>query len=114
MVLRALRGRWIWALLLGSVLGVAGAYCGWKIPTVMYRSSGWIEVNPTISKDIVAGKDEVHPMFDTYIESQVTLALSRRVVDMAMDSPDWRKLNRGRADEDIATFQKRLSASRPS
>lgn len=112
---RALRGRWRWAIGLGALFAIAGAGLGYKIPKVLYQSSGWIEVNPSVP-EIIRKTPENQPidMFDAYVESQVALASSRRVIDMAMDSPDWRKFGKGRTDEDIERFQKRLVVARPS
>ena len=37
-----LRGRYHWAILLGVILAGVGAYLGYKLPPVKYRSSGLI------------------------------------------------------------------------
>ena len=112
---RALRGRWGWAILLSAVLGSIGAVIGYRIPTLLYQSTGWIEVQPSIPR-ILHKTDENEPlaMYDAYVESQVALASGRRVIDMAMDSQEWRKHGKGRTDEDINRFQRRLQVLRPS
>jgi uncharacterized protein involved in exopolysaccharide biosynthesis len=108
------RARRLAATCVGVVLAVAGGMIGWMWLPPLYRSAGWIEVQPQIPRILHAtDENRIHPMFDAYMQTQVALAASRRVTDMAMDSPEWKKLGRERTDEEIERFRECLSASRP-
>ena len=53
-------------------------------------------------------------MFDSYVDAQVAIIQSRRAIDMAMQTPEWKALGRGLTDKDVADFQSSLSVSRES
>lgn len=107
---RVLRGRYRWAVGLGVVLAVAGAYLGGTLPHATYVSRGMIEVAPRAPRvlDEIEEKGMV-PMFDQYIFSQAAIAGSRRVVDLAMQSDEWRRISSDRSDGAVGSFQSRLS-----
>jgi Mrp family chromosome partitioning ATPase/uncharacterized protein involved in exopolysaccharide biosynthesis len=103
----------MWAFGLAIALGVGGAVAGYRGPPVLYQSAGLIEIQPKVPRILYASEENgLHPMFDSFVESQVVLVSSRRVVDMAMDSPEWRRLGRPRTDEQVALFADSLKAMR--
>src|SRR5688500_18767304 len=54
------------------------------------------------------------PMFDGYLDSQVALIRSQRVIDLAMHNPDWKALTRGLMPEQVVEFSESLLAEHPS
>lgn len=110
---RALRGRYLWAAGLGVLLAGAGVYSVYQFVPAVYRSTGIIEVSPqTIRIVYRTEENEALNSYDTFVESQVAWASSRRVVDMAMASPEWTQLGRGVKDEDIVKFASSLQVAR--
>ena len=97
---RLLRGRYRWAVGLGLGLAVVGAYLGGTLPRATYVSRGMIEIAPRAPRVLDEIEDRgMLPMFDTYIFSQAAIAGSRRVVDLAMQSEEWRKIKDDNSDE---------------
>jgi Mrp family chromosome partitioning ATPase/uncharacterized protein involved in exopolysaccharide biosynthesis len=110
---RALRGRYRWALGIGSVLAVISVVAAWTLPHPGYRSIGLIDIAPKVPRIVYETEEKgLLPMYDNFMESQAALASSRRVSDMVMETPEWRKLGRGNTDEEIVKFQKSLAVSR--
>jgi len=110
---RALRGRYRWALGIGAVLAVISVAAAWKLPKPGYRSIGLIDIAPKVSRIVYETEEKgLLPMYDNFMESQAALASSRRVSDMVMQTPEWRKLGRGNTDDEIVKFQKSLVVSR--
>jgi polysaccharide biosynthesis transport protein len=111
---RVLRGRYPFALGLGAVLAVAGLVLGFLLPRPLYKSVGVIDVAPKVPR-VLYDSDEkgLLPMFDNYVASQARLATTRRVIDRAMASPEWKKFGRGHSDAEIARFQNRLLVEHP-
>jgi succinoglycan biosynthesis transport protein ExoP len=112
---RLLRGRYGWAFGLGGALAVVGAWLGFAIPKPLYKSVGLIDVAPKVPRVLYGDMDEkgVLPMFDAFVVSEAALIPTRRVVDMAMASPEWKRFGRGTADESIAAFQDALQVTHP-
>jgi Mrp family chromosome partitioning ATPase/uncharacterized protein involved in exopolysaccharide biosynthesis len=106
---RILRGRYRWAVGLGVALAVGGACLGGTLPRATYLSRGIIEVAPRAPRvlDEIEEKGMV-PMFDSYIYSQAAIAGSRRVVDLAMQSEEWKNISADKSDFAVGSFQSKL------
>ncbi len=104
-----LRGRYRWAIGLGSVFAVAGALIGYRIPVPTYRTVALIDIAPKVPK-VLTDTDEkgVLPLFDAYVGSQAELISTRRVVDQAMSSAEWRAVGPSGTDASISDFMKGL------
>jgi succinoglycan biosynthesis transport protein ExoP len=110
---RLLRGRYLIAIPLGIVLGVAGLIVGYRTPQLSYRSTGMIRIKPILPKVMYSSEqNNVMPMFDAYVESQVLTISSRRVVDLCMQQPEYKALGRSLDPQVVADFQKNLKVSR--
>ena len=85
-----LRGRYLVAiavLLVGLIGGAAGGYF---VQKPQYQSVGLIRVRPILPRILFESEQNaVMPMFDAFIESQVSLMRSQRVIESAMGSNDW-------------------------
>lgn len=107
-----LRGRWKWAIGLavaGAIIGVATGYFAARKP--QYRSVGLIQIKPVVNGVIEQQRQQM-PMFDQFVESQAALMRSRRIIDLAMDRPEWRELKRGKSDDEIVEFTENLQVVR--
>jgi polysaccharide biosynthesis transport protein len=108
-----LRGRYILAIVLALGLGAGLGYLGYTIPKPVYRSSGMIRIRPFTSRILYSNeRNEMMPMFDAFVDSQVLLMRSQRVTDLAMQSDEWRALKRGSSPEEASDFVRSLDVSR--
>jgi Mrp family chromosome partitioning ATPase len=109
-----LRGRYWIAIILAIVGAVAGGVVGYKIQQPTYTSTGMIRIKPYLpplfDKD---GQNGTLPFFESHLGSQVALLKSRRLIDHAMQQPDWKELNRGLEPEQVQEFIENLEASNP-
>ena len=107
-----LRGRYHWAVLLGLIGALGGAYLGFNFKKPEYQSTGMLRVRPVVPTILYANEDSgVMPMFKAFVESQVQLMTSPRVLTMAMESDGWRKLGRGMTPEVQAEFRQNLEVT---
>jgi len=104
---RGLRGRYLWAGLLGLALGVAGGYVGWKSQVPMYRGEGLIYIEPSLPSAQDPLGLSVLPMFKGFVALQVRLLNSSTVTQMAMETPVWQKTGKGREPEVVEQFTER-------
>lgn len=112
-VLRTLQGRYRWAIALSVVLAGVGVYLGVVLPVPKYRCSGIIEIVPKTPKILFNIEENQITNVGSFVLAQVRLVMSRRVVDIAMASPEWKALGRGIGDEATSEFQMSLSAVNP-
>ena len=110
---RALQGRYIWAALLGSILGVLGGYYGYNSVVLKYKSSGLIRIKPT-ERQILYRTEEsrVMPMFEQYVQTQLQLISSHRVIDMAIQNEAWREIGLDTAPFSRASYLGSLTINR--
>src|SRR5262245_56263837 len=107
---RLLRGRYRWAVGLGVALSVLGAYLGGTLPRATYSSRGIIEIAPRAPRVLYESEEKgMIPMFDSYIFSQAAIVGSRRVVELAMQSDEWRRISDDKSDEALGSFQSKLA-----
>lgn len=100
-----LRRHWMWLAPLGIVLALAGAATGYRMVPVKYRSVGYIRIRPILPRVLYQTEQAgVMPMFDAFVQSQVTQIASQRVTAMAMQSPAWKSLGRGTTPEEAEQF----------
>lgn len=112
-VLSSLRGRHVWAILLGILFAVLGAVAGYAVWTPEYQSVGLIKVSPKLPRILYQSEDNsMMPMYDGFISSQLDLIQSQRVLDLAMGKPDWTELGRGLSPEAVKEFRDHLQVSR--
>lgn len=109
-----MRGRYGWALGLGLFFAVVGGLAGALLPKPTYVSTGYIRVAPT--GDIVLQQSDVTqftPNYHNFVNSQVAIILSNRVVDQAMNHEKWRSTGRGNSNEEKADFYRNLQVRHP-
>lgn len=87
------RGRYPLIIALGLLTGGLGAFLGWKFAWATYRSEGLVRI--AYSLPVVYQQSDLSgpmPVFDTYMQDQKTLILSRRIASAALRDPVWNGL----------------------
>lgn len=108
-----LRGRYHWAVLLSILLGTGAAIGGFRLGQKTYQSGGVIRVMPVVPK-IMYSVDEKGqmPAFDTFVDAQVTLVKSQRVLSQALDDNAWLPLGMEKSDQALIKLTNDLDVSR--
>lgn len=111
-LLQAMRGRYRLAVTLLLVGATIGSLAGFKLGKRLYASNGLIRVMAVVPKVLFSVDDKgTLPMFDSFVESQVALLCSQRVMDLAMQDPAWQSLGRGTSDRAAEEFAQHLSVT---
>lgn len=107
-----MRGRYLLTLILAVLLAVGLGYAGYMQGGRTYRSIGQIRIVPTLPRVMYATEDKgVMPMFDSFVQTQVSLIRTQRVIDLALEDPSWPSPPR-RGDPLISEFASRLNVAR--
>ena len=107
---RLLRGRYKWAILLGLIAAVGGAYLGWRSQKPVYTSTGTIRIKAVLPRILYStGQNQMMPMFGSYVDFQASLLKSQRAAEMAMQTPAWESLKRGMSPAAVSAFEGGLS-----
>ncbi|MGA2496509.1 MAG: AAA family ATPase [Tepidisphaeraceae bacterium] len=112
---RLLRGRYIWAILLGLVLGGGGAYLGFIIRKPIWSATGVVQIRANPGYVLRPFEDSgFMNAFEAFRQTQASLLKQQRVVEMVIQSPAWRALNRpGTIDEVYQDFLLNLDVVTP-
>jgi len=86
---RLLRHRYKWCVLLGLILAGAGVFAGYKVPRKQWSCRGIVRI-PYVVPPILGSRTEESGPYDNFMQSQVQLMRSVRVITDAMDNDDWR------------------------
>jgi uncharacterized protein involved in exopolysaccharide biosynthesis len=91
------------------IVAAAGASIGYFAFPPTYHSIGLIRIRSYLPqvfrKDDQAG---IMPGYEAFVQSQVEFMQTRRVVDQAMQHPDWKALGRGSSPEAASEFIKSI------
>lgn len=110
---RALRGRLWLAVLVGLACGTTAGVFAYRSVDPAYESVGLIEIRPYMPKIIFDTEEsEIMPMFDQFVQSQVELAKSPRVLDQAMADVRWRQFDPDVSPEAQEHFRRSTGVSR--
>jgi len=111
---KLLRGRYLIAIALAVLLGPIGAVLGYLAVQLEYTSSATLRVAPVLPKILFESDgNSMMPMFDSYLQTQVSQIGSRRVIEMAMQSQTWQEIGGKFTLEGLEEFTKRLSVVQP-
>lgn len=114
LVHKLLRGRYLLATVLGVVLGGMGAVVGYLAIQPEYASEAIIRVAPVLPKVLYENEQNaMMPMFDSFIQTQISLVKSRRVVEEAIRSATWKDAGGKTSLEDIVEFMKNITVTSP-
>lgn len=100
---RRLRGKYRYAIPTGLILGLCAAAFTYKSISNEYESVGMMEITPTSQRVLYATEqNQAMPMFDAWVNAQIGLMNSPRVIDLALKNERW--LEKG-GHSDRGTFQ---------
>ncbi len=105
-----LRGRWRWMVLIAAVLGTGLAVAGWRSTGPMYESLGVIRVTPTVPV-FLPGQIEEPVNFPMFVNTQVQLLKSRRVLENAMNDPKIQAFEWSKQEDALADLEEDLQVS---
>ena len=113
-VLNALRGRYIWVVVLAIAGAAAGGYLGRKMGKILYRSEALIQImrRPPIVDSVNEINKPIED-YDIYMRGLVMNAGSSRVVKMALDEPEWQATGLGDSPAMVDAFSHSLSIDHP-
>jgi Mrp family chromosome partitioning ATPase/uncharacterized protein involved in exopolysaccharide biosynthesis len=110
----ALRGRYWWVVPIALMLAAVGVGVGYRVMPPKYEGVGLIRIRPYTPKVLYTNdQNSVMPMFDSFMESQVAFIQGRRVIDQAMQHPDWKALGRGTSPDAVSEFIKSVEITHP-
>lgn len=109
-----LRGRYLIAIGLAVLLGPIGATIGYMSVQLEYTSTSTIRIAPVLPKILFeTDANSMVPMFDSFVQTQISLISSRRVIEMAMQSETWREAGGTFSLDELGEFTKSLSVVQP-
>lgn len=108
-----LRGRYIITFILALAAAAAGGYAAFSFEQPEYQSVGVVRIRPYVPKVMYEGGGSgIMPMADAFAAWQAQLIRSQRVLEMAMESPTWRKVGKGMTPEEQQEFRENLRINR--
>lgn len=109
-----LRGRYVWAAVLGGALAIPLSLVGYRSKTPVYSSEGVVAIAPTQRQILYqTAENEAIPFFDQYVERQAALLGSQRVFQSALDDPRLRAAGWSAATEGLKAMSDAVSVSIP-
>src|SRR6267142_1362994 len=107
-----LRGRYVWAITLGSILAAIGGFAGYKSTQPLWTCSGTIQIK--MGRDVVlsnAPENQNTQLPEVMKETQIALMRSQRIIGSAMTKTEWTDLHRPLTDESTTEFMKKLTVA---
>lgn len=90
-VLRLLRGRWHWAILLGVIFACGGAYLGYNIEKPEFRGTSAVEINPTYRLPVDVKDITMYEPYWNLVQMEVDRFESPETAEIAMQQPEWQE-----------------------
>src|SRR4051812_34228382 len=90
-----LRGRYLWAVVIGTVLAAIGGFAGYKSTAPLWTCSGMIQIK--MSRDVVlynSPENQSMQSPEVIKETQIALMRSQGIIGMAMQKEEWTRLGR--------------------
>jgi len=103
---RLLKGRYLVGCVLALILGAAGVWAGLHFGYQTYQSTGLITLTPI---HLFSNGDANTSMLEQFMLAQVAKFKSQRVINAALDDPEWPATIR--TPEDEAEFAKELEVT---
>ena len=87
-----LSGRWLWMIVTALALGLILALAGYFSAQPIYRSDGAIRITPRLP--VILGETPEHRVdfFSQFVTTQVHLIRGRRVLEHALENPEFAAL----------------------
>jgi len=102
-VQRLLRGRYLLAVSLAILGAIFGAIYGYQSQTPKFSSDATVCIKPVIPS--ILTNDKTVPFYDKFVQSQVNVIASQRVLEKATHSPEWKETQLG-SDADMISALK--------
>jgi polysaccharide biosynthesis transport protein len=106
---RLLRGRYGLAITLALAGATLGAMVGWFSQTPEMRSEGLIQIEPVIRT--IATSDKTLPFYTQFMQTQPGVIMSPRVLQRAVENPEWKALNLPIDGTSTTTLRRGLEAA---
>ncbi len=108
-----LRRKYKWLIPVALIVAVLGAVYGYRSKKPTYTATGIIRLRANIPRILYStDQNGIMPMFDAFAESQVALLTSERVLELALQSAEWKSLAKPPAENTLQSLQYNLEASR--
>lgn len=114
-LITVIRDRWLWAALLAVVLGPALAVATFYMIQLKYEARATVTILPEVPQVIEswnAGDKDVPPMFQMFVDDQVQVMASDRILRQAMASDTWKSVPGSEQITTPSEFLSHLSADR--
>ena len=110
MVHRRLRGRYRYAVPLALLLAAPFAFLAYTLVEPTYKSTGLIQVRPSLPRLLYTTEEnQVPPLFDSFMQAQVSFLQSRRVLDRAVADPKLAQAGWPQGPNGVGRLQRTLS-----
>lgn len=105
----ALRGNYVWAVLLGLVSGGVVGFAAWQLARPYYHSEALLKIAYTLP-EVIQETDQNKPLaqFDTFMLSQRTVIGSQRILNNALMDPLWKTTKVAQPRDSVQYFSKNL------
>jgi len=114
-ILTSLRGRYHWAILSGLLFAGIGSVAGYKIWSPKYQGVGIIRIRPQLERILYKREEnQTLPMYDSYVNTQMAMLTSQRLIDLAMQQAEWQRQRRGLSEDAVREFRQAIGVERPS
>jgi Mrp family chromosome partitioning ATPase/uncharacterized protein involved in exopolysaccharide biosynthesis len=91
MIHECLKGRYLLAFALLVAGALMGAALGYKLAPPLFATTAQIQIKPILPRILYENEqNSAIPRFDNFVESQLSLIRSNRVIDAAMQRPEWK------------------------
>jgi Mrp family chromosome partitioning ATPase/uncharacterized protein involved in exopolysaccharide biosynthesis len=108
-----MRGRYRWAILLAILLAAPAGWGGYKLGKPIYQSDVPIRIELTERRVLYTDEEKAAlPQYESFMDTQMALIKSQRVIDLAMQDPGWTQLRRTDAPDATLQFLKNLTVER--
>jgi succinoglycan biosynthesis transport protein ExoP len=105
---RSMRGRYLLAAVLALLGAAAGGAAGYMGGEAGYVSTGAIQVRPVIPD--LEKADTVMQMYDRYMRTQAAILMGERLIQFAVERPEWKAVNPVAAPNPVPAFAANLKA----
>lgn len=90
LVVRLLRGRFIWAAVLGVIFAGIGAFVALQLYVPKYQSTAMLRVRAVIPHLLYQLEEQRVAGFESFVRTQIAQMTSPRILNLAMEDEAWR------------------------
>ncbi len=111
LVVRLLRGRFIWAAVLGVTFAAIGGALALKLYVPKYQSTAMLRIRAVLPAIIKQLDEHRLPAYESFVRTQVAQMGSPRIVNLAMENEAWRARGWPVSPESFEKFNESLQIS---